>query len=168
MANRARISALIIAKDEAKNLPGCLASLGWADEVVVVVDAASRDQTNAIAKRRADRVVVRPFQDFATQRNTALAASNGDWVFAIDADERVSPPLAAEIRDVVNDPTLPFVGYRVPIQSEILGRPFRYSGTQNDQPLRLFRRGFGRWTGARLATSPSHCCIGPSPICMFF
>ncbi|QDV34207.1 glycosyltransferase family 2 protein [Tautonia plasticadhaerens] len=148
MARRPRISALIIARDEASNLPGCLASLGWADEVVVVVDPASRDDTLAIARRKADRVVSRPFDDFASQRNAALEASRGDWVFAIDADERATPALAAQIRDAVLDRRSPLVGYRVPIRSVILGRPFGHSGTQDDRPLRLFRRGKGRWVGS--------------------
>ncbi|MEW4568088.1 glycosyltransferase family 2 protein [Tautonia sp. JC769] len=147
MAKRPRISALIIARDEARNLPGCLASLGWADELIVVVDAASRDETLAIARQRADRAIVRPFDDFASQRNAALDAATGDWVFAIDADERATPALAAEIRAVVADPKAHHTGYRVPIRSEILGRRFSYSGTQDDRPLRLFRRGRGWWFG---------------------
>lgn len=148
MTRRPRISALIIARDEAKMLPGCLATLGWADEVVVVVDAESRDETAAIARRKADRTVVRRFDDFAAQRNAALAAATGDWVFAIDADERVTPSLASEIREAVADPRSRLAGYRVPIRSMILGRQFVASGTQDDRPLRLFRRRLGRWTGA--------------------
>jgi glycosyltransferase involved in cell wall biosynthesis len=144
---QARVSALILARDEAGNLPGCLATLGWAHEVVVVVDRASRDKTEAIARRRADVVAVRRFDDFASQRNAALALASGDWVFAIDADERVTPSLAAEIRRVVADRDADHAGYRVPIRSVVLGRPFSYSGTQNDNPLRLFRRGLGRWVG---------------------
>jgi glycosyltransferase involved in cell wall biosynthesis len=108
---------LILAKDEAENLPQCLASVTWANEVVVVVDRASRDATHAIASRGADLVAVRPFDDFASQRNAALELASGDWVFAIDADERASPELAAEIRSVTSDPALPHNGYRVPIRS---------------------------------------------------
>jgi glycosyltransferase involved in cell wall biosynthesis len=143
-----RVSVLILAKDEAANLPECLASTGWADEVIVIVDRASRDQTELIAKRGADLVAIRTFDDFARQRNAALELASGEWVFAVDADERATPELAAEIRRVIADPSATYVGYRVPIQSIILGRPFRFSGTQNDRPLRLFRRGFGRWVGA--------------------
>jgi glycosyltransferase involved in cell wall biosynthesis len=143
-----RISALILARDEAANLPGCLQSVSWADEVVVVVDRASGDQTQAIAERAADVVVLRTFDDFAGQRNAALDLSTGDWVFAIDADERATPELADEIRRVISDPGRPQRGYRVPIRSVILGRPFAFSGTQHDLPLRLFRRDSGRWVGA--------------------
>ena len=132
-----RISALVLARDEAANLPGCLASLAWVDEVVVVVDGASRDATLAIARRLADVVVVRDFDDFAGQRNAGLDAASGDWVFAIDSDERATPDLAAEVRQALarqaderNEEEVPS-GYRVPIQSVILGRSFGFSGTQH-------------------------------------
>lgn len=143
-----RVSALILAKDEARNLPQCLATVAWANEVIVVVDRASRDQTEAIAKRGADLVAIRTFDDFAGQRNAALELASGEWVFAIDADERASPELAGEIRRVISDPDENHMGYRVPIRSFILGKQFHHSGTQHDRPLRLFRRGFGQWEGA--------------------
>jgi glycosyltransferase involved in cell wall biosynthesis len=151
----ARISALILARDEAANLPGCVASVSWTDEVVVVVDAASRDRTLDVARCLAEVVAVRTFDDFAAQRNAALDLATGDWVLAIDADERSTPELAAEIRRVTagsratgHDDVRPPAGYRVPIRSEILGRRFAFSGTQHDRPLRLFRRTAGRWVGA--------------------
>jgi len=144
----ARVSVLILARNEAENLPDCLAAVRWADEVVVVVDPSSHDRTEALARLGADRVAVRTFDDFASQRNAALAVASGDWVFAVDADERATPELAAEVRRVTSDPRRPHAGYRVPIRSVILGRPFRFSGTQHDLPLRLFRRDAGRWVGA--------------------
>ena len=143
-----RISALILAKDEARNLPQCLATVAWANEVIVVVDRSSRDQTEAIAKRGADLVAIRTFDDFAGQRNAALDLASGDWVFAIDADERASPELAGEIRRMIADSSHKHTGFRVPIRSYVLGRQFHFSGTQHDRPLRLFRRGYGRWEGA--------------------
>lgn len=142
-----RVSALIVARDEARNLPGCLDALAWADEVVVVVDAASRDATEAIARARADRVAVREFDDFASQRNAALDLASADWVFAVDADERATPALASEVRATVGDRSSSHAGYRVPIRSVILGRRFGHSGTQDDRPLRLFRRDAGWWVG---------------------
>lgn len=140
-----RISALILARDEAANLPGCVASLRWADEVIVVVDPASVDATATLAEKLADRVIVRPFDTFAAQRNAGLDAASGAWIFAVDADERSSPDQAAEIQQRIGGQTAN--GYRVPIRSRILGRPFRFSGTQMDLPLRLFRRDRGRWIG---------------------
>ncbi len=142
-----RITVLVVAKDEAHNLADCLAAAAWADERVVVVDATSRDATVEIARRDADVVAVRVFDDFAGQRNAALALASGDWVLSVDADERITPALALEIRRVIADPDAPYQGYRVPIRSEILGRRFGFSGTQHDLPLRLFRRDCGRWVG---------------------
>ena len=142
-----RISVLVVARDEAHNLADCLAAARWADERVVVVDPASRDATLEIARRDADVVAVRPFDNFASHRNAALALSTGDRVHSVDADERITPGLAAEIRRVVADREAAYLGYRVPIRSEILGRRFAFSGTQHDHPLRLFRRDSGRWVG---------------------
>jgi glycosyltransferase involved in cell wall biosynthesis len=142
-----RLSVLVVAKDERHNLADCLAAAGWAFERVVVVDAASRDATLDIARQQADVVAVRPFDDFASQRNFALALASGDWVLSVDADERVTPALAAEVDRVMADPINSFQGFRVPIRSVILGREFSFSGTQHDQPLRLFRRDSGHWTG---------------------
>jgi glycosyltransferase involved in cell wall biosynthesis len=142
-----RLSVLVVARNEEQNLSECLDAARFADERVVVVDAASQDASLEIARREADVVAVRPFDNFANQRNEALALASGVWVLSIDADERVTPELAAEIRGRIADPAHEFVGFRVPIRSEILGRPFGYSGTQQDLPLRLFRRDRGRWTG---------------------
>lgn len=139
------VSALVIARDEAENLPGCLAALDWADERIVVVDSASRDATESVARSLADRVIVRPFDDFASQRNAGLHAATGDWIFAVDADERSSIDQRDEIRKSIGDGHR--AGFRVPIRSVVLGRPFRFSGTQHDRPLRLFKRSEGRWVG---------------------
>ncbi len=142
-----RLSVLVVARNEAHNLAGCLAAARFADERVVVVDAHSRDETLGIARRDADIVAVRPFDDFAAQRNFALSLATGDWVLSVNADERISPELAAEIRQALADPACPMRGYRMPIKSVILGREFSFSGTQHDNPLRLFRRDSGRWVG---------------------
>ena len=142
-----RISALIVARNEEANLPGCLDSVRFAHERIVMVDPASEDDTLAVARGLADIVQVRPFDDFASQRNAGLAAATGDWILSIDADERVTPELAVEISRVLSNPANAHSGFRLPIRSEILGRPFGFSGTQQDLPLRLFRRGRGTWTG---------------------
>jgi len=146
-ADDQKVSILILAKNEEQNLPGCLHSVSWSDEVIVVVDKSSEDRTEEIARLGADLVAVRSFDDFASQRNAGLELASGDWILAIDADERPTPELAREVRRVINETYRPHVGYRVPIRSVVLGRPFRYSGTQFDRPLRLFRRDKGHWTG---------------------
>src|SRR5262249_30759434 len=117
-----RVSVLIVARNEAHNLSECLQAVSWADERVVVVDPAGRDATVKLAEALADIVIVRAFDDFASQRNTALAAASGDWVLSVDADERVTEALADEIRQVISDRANQYRGFRVPIRSVILGR----------------------------------------------
>jgi glycosyltransferase involved in cell wall biosynthesis len=151
-----RISALVVAKNEEAQLPGCLDSLRWVDEVVVVVDASSSDATEEIAQSRGHRVIVRSFDGFAAQRNAGLSLATGDWVLAIDADERVTEELAKEIRERVSRASAGVEGFRIPIRSTLFGRSFRYSGTQLDLPLRLFRKGVGRWRGRVHETLSAH------------
>lgn len=143
--SRPTITVAVIALDEESHLGELLPQLTWADEVTVV-DGGSRDRSVEVARRHGAQVVERRFDRFAEQRNAALDAANGDWIFFIDADERPTPQLVAEVRSRIAREDA--IGYRVPIRSTIFGRRFRFSGTQNDFPLRLMRRGSGRWGGA--------------------
>lgn len=138
------LTATIIALDEAENLAELLPQLDWIDEIVVV-DGGSHDATVAIAQAHGCRVVRRPMDTFARQRNAALAAASSDWVLSIDADERPTRRLAAEIRRAVAQRR--YAAFRVPIRSTIFGRALRRSGTQDDQPVRLARRRAARWRG---------------------
>lgn len=138
------ITAVIIALNEEQNLKELLPRLDWVDEVVVV-DGGSRDGTVQVAWQHGARVGLRTFDRFDAQRNHACDLARCDWIFSIDADERPTPALAAEIRQRIAVER--HVAYRVPIRSTIFGRPLRYSGTQSDRPVRLLRRGCGRWTG---------------------
>jgi len=134
----------IIAHNEAKNLAELLPLLRFSREIVVV-DSGSTDATRDVARRYA-RVVEHPFQDFAQQRNTALAHTTQPWVLSIDADERPIPSLAREISRRL--PHTSHSAFRVPIRSTIFERRFRFSGTQDDRPIRLFRREQSHWSGA--------------------
>jgi glycosyltransferase involved in cell wall biosynthesis len=107
------ICAAVLARDEAGFLEDCLASLAWADELLVVVDAASTDATEDIARRHTERVETHPWRGFGGQRNLALELATTDWVFFVDADERVLPSLAEEVRRAVRDGG-DLAGYRVP------------------------------------------------------
>jgi glycosyltransferase involved in cell wall biosynthesis len=145
MSQPPTITAAIIALDESENLAKLLPALGWADEIVLV-DGGSADATAAVARSHGCRVSVRPFDTFARQRNHALDLASGDWVLSIDADERPTPRLVAEIRRATRNTR--YAAYRIPIQSSIFGRTFRASGTQDDRPVRLVRRGAARWEGS--------------------
>jgi len=144
MTARPTITAAVITLDEERNLRELLPALAWTDEIVLL-DGGSQDATIEVARAHGCRVISRPFDNFARQRNHALQAATGDWVLSIDADERPTPRLVAEIRRRVA--RWRQSAFRVPIRSTIFGRTFRYSGTQDDLPVRLFRRDWARWTG---------------------
>ena len=141
------VTAAVLARDEEAFLDACLRSLAWADEVLVVVDAASRDRTEAIARARGARVARRAFDSFPGQRNAALALARGDWVLFVDADERVSPALAAEVRAAIGGAG---AGYWIPRRNRILGHWMRGAGWHPDEQLRLLRREAARYDPARL------------------
>ena len=138
---RPTLTAAVITLNEAKKLPGLLGRLDWVDQIVVV-DGGSTDDTVEIARSFGCAVHHRPFDAFARQRNHALGLAAGDWVLSVDADERPTPRLAAEIRRRIG--RCRQNGFRVPIRSTIFGRPLRWSGTQHDLPVRLVRRGSAR------------------------
>lgn len=140
----ATVSAVLIVKNEAAVLDRCLASLGFADEIVVV-DDESTDDTVAIAEARGARVFRRRLDRFDTQRNYGIAQATGDWIFSIDADEVVTAALATEIREAIARPDACDV-YGVPFRHRIFGRWIGYGGWR--EPLtRLYRR-TARWGGA--------------------
>jgi glycosyltransferase involved in cell wall biosynthesis len=107
------ISAVVLTRNEEENLPDCLASLAWADELLVV-DSFSTDKTVELARSMGARVVQHPFRNFAAQRNFAQTQARHDWVLFIDADERASPALKEEIRSLANSGQLPgFSAYHI-------------------------------------------------------
>ncbi len=134
------LTACVIASDEERRLPACLESLEFCDEIVVV-DGGSRDRTIEIARAAGAVVVENPWPGFAAQRNIALDHAHGDWVLEIDADERVSPALGAEIRSMLADP--PGAEIRMvalPMRDVFLGRPLGPSARYPRYRHRLFRR----------------------------
>ena len=144
MSSRPTITAAMITLDEQRNLAELLPMLDWVDEIVLV-DGGSRDDSVRIAASHGCEVDCRRFDTFAAQRNHALRLARGDWVLSIDADERPTPRLAEEIRRRIADSQAD--AYRISIRSSIFGRPVRHCGTQDDRPIRLFRRLSARWTG---------------------
>lgn len=119
---RRRLTACIITKDEEDRLPAALASLAFCDEIVVV-DSGSTDRTVELARAAGATVVHNPWPGFAIQRNVAITHATGDWVVEIDADERVTPELAAELRAFLDHPTLPdrFPLLSLPRRNHFLG-----------------------------------------------
>jgi glycosyltransferase involved in cell wall biosynthesis len=140
------ISAVLITLDEAPRIAAAVESVRFCDEILVV-DAGSQDRTREIAEAAGARVVVRaPWPGFTAQRNQALADASHDWILAVDADERVTPALRAEI-EVERSHGFAHAGYRVPRVAFYLGRWIRATDWYPDPQLRLFDRRRGRWTG---------------------
>jgi len=141
--SRVPLSVLITTYNEAENLPACLESVGWADEVLVV-DSGSTDATAAVARQFGAGWIVHPYESAARQKNWALPQLRHAWVLVLDADERVSAELAAEIRAVVAADG-PQDGYYLQRTSFFLGHRIRHCGWDRDAILRLFRAGRGRY-----------------------
>ncbi len=141
-----KLSVTVITKNEARDLGAALESVRFADEIIVV-DSGSTDETVAIARRYTQTVVVREWPGYATQKNVAASLAQHDWVLSIDADERVTPALADEIRALLATPP-PHVAYRMPRVSWHLGRWIRSTDWYPDPQTRLYNRHAARWTGA--------------------
>ncbi len=140
------LSAVLAVRDEAEMLDGALRSLAFCDEIVVVVDDRTTDATEAIARRHTDRVLVRPFEDFASSRNAGIAESTGDWILHVDADERITPRLAHEIRVALASAS-DMLAYRSPTIHFFWGRRMEHGGWYPMEQTRLVRRELATYSG---------------------
>jgi glycosyltransferase involved in cell wall biosynthesis len=139
------IAAVVITKDEERNIEDCLGTLAWADERIVV-DAESRDRTVELARRHTDRIWVRPWPGYGPQKNFAMEQTQAEWVLIVDADERVTPELREEIRRVLlAGPSSDVGGYEIPRRNYFYGKWIRGGGLHPDHQLRLLRRAAGRY-----------------------
>lgn len=138
-----KLSVTIVTLNEAFNLPDCLESVKWADEIVVV-DSGSTDETIEIAKKYTDKVFYHPWSNYAAQKNWAIDQTSHPWTLSLDADERVTPPLCEEIQELLSK-TPSCSGYRIARKNHFLGRWIRYGGWYPDYTIRLFEKGQGRF-----------------------
>jgi glycosyltransferase involved in cell wall biosynthesis len=137
------LSVVIITLNEEANLARTLASVAWADEIVIV-DSGSTDRTREIAESFHAQFHVEPWRGFAVQKNFALTKATKDWILSLDADEEVEPALAEEIRSTLAaNPSA--TGFWIPRKNFFLGRWIRHGGFYPDPKLRLFRRGAGQF-----------------------
>lgn len=137
------LSAVVLARDEAHRIERCLDALKWCDELVVVVDDASADDTEAIAGRYTRRIARRAFSSFGEQRAFADGLASQPWVLSVDCDEIVSGALAAEIRGTLANPA--HAGYEIPHLDYMFGRWIRHGGWYPQYHTRLYRRDAARW-----------------------
>ena len=139
------LSVIVLTSNEEKHLPGCLASIAGLASHVLVVDSGSTDRTVELARAAGAEVVHRPFTGFASQRNAALELARQPWILMLDADERVTPALAEEIRQAIARATDASAGFWVPRQNWMFGRWIRGGGWWPDEHLRVLRAGRARY-----------------------
>lgn len=161
-----KITATIITFNEAENIRAACQSVAWADEILVV-DSESTDATREIATECGARVIVNPWPGFSAQKQFAVDSASHDWIFSLDADERVSPELQESIAALkLQHESMLAGGYRVARRAFYMGRWIRGGGWYPDYQLRFFDRSRGRWRerlihesvsmneGERVATLP--------------
>jgi (heptosyl)LPS beta-1,4-glucosyltransferase len=161
-----KITATIITFNEAENIRAACQSVAWADEILVV-DSESTDSTRKIATECGARIIVNPWPGFSAQKQFAVDSASHDWIFSLDADERVSPELQESIAALrTQDESTLAAGYRVARRAFYMGRWIRGGGWYPDYQLRFFDRTRGRWRerlihesvsmneGERVATVP--------------
>lgn len=139
-----RLAVLILTYNEEKNIEACLQSASFADEVIVV-DAYSKDQTVKLVEKYGARIVQNEMKSFAEQRNFAMTQTDADWVFFLDADERVTPEAAEEIVRVVQKNER--IAWRVKRRNIFLGQCMHFGGYRPDYGTRLFPKESVRWEG---------------------
>jgi glycosyltransferase involved in cell wall biosynthesis len=147
---RASVSALIHTLNEIENIEECIRSVDWADEIYLM-DSFSTDGTIELVREKFPRVRIeqREYLGAASQKNYAIDRAAHDWIYVIDADERVTPKLRAEIVRTLEGP-LDVWAYSVGRRNYMLGKPVRFSGLQRDRVTRLFHRGHARYPNKRV------------------
>ena len=147
-----RLSVTIITKNEEAQIEGAIASVAWADEILVV-DSHSTDRTVALAQAAGARVVVRDWPGYIAQKNFAAGEATHDWILSLDADERVTPELAAEIRRALEQPA--HAAFTCPRLTWYLGRWINGTDWYPDTQTRLYDRRTANWSGALVHESLS-------------
>jgi len=139
-----KLSVIIITYNEQDNIRGCLESVKWSDEIVIV-DAFSSDRTVEIAREFTPKVFQSKWTNFSQQKNLALGKASNEWLLNIDADERVTPELNEEILATINSRSQSYNGYYIARRNHYLGKWIRHCGWYPDYKLRLFRREKGKF-----------------------
>ena len=136
---RKTLSVSMITNNEGANLPRTLASVSWADEIVIV-DSGSTDDTESIARKAGAKFFFEEWKGFASQKNSSIAKCTSDWILSLDADEAISPELAKSIQEILERDTTGSV-FLLRRRNHFLGRWIKHGGYYPDPKLRLFPRG---------------------------
>ena len=152
------ISAFVACQNEERNIEGCLRSVAWCDEIVVV-DGFSTDRTVEIARRYTDKIFSRQWDGYRSQKSFGLEQTSNNWALLIDSDERLSPELIGEIQREFDNGPGDTAGYYLPRRVHYLGKWISHCGWYPDHKLRLFRKDRGRLGG----TDPHETCLLDGP-----
>ncbi len=144
-----RLSVITLTLNEADNIRDCLESVRWADEIIVV-DSGSSDGTIDAVRGYTEKIFTIDWPGYGAARNFAVSQATGDWILWLDADERVTPELAEEIRALIGKGNEPVAGFAVARRAYFLGRWIRHCGWYPSRVVRLFRRGRARFTESRV------------------
>jgi len=140
-----KLAVITLTLNEERNIGDCLDSVRWADELIVV-DSGSTDRTLEIARTYTDRIVTVVWEGYGAARNRGIEASRAEWILWLDADERVTPELATEIREILGVASPEVDGYAIARRAYFLGRWIRHSGWYPSRVVRLFRRSSGMFS----------------------
>lgn len=146
---RTRVSLVIITFNEEKNIKRCIESVPWVDDIVVL-DSASKDRTQEIAKSLNARVFDEPFRGYREQKKRATDLAKHDWVLSLDADEALSPELSQEIQKILDQGEPQVDGFEIPRLSYHMGRWIHHGGWYPDWQLRFFNRKRTTWVGGHV------------------
>jgi len=145
ISNKLKISAIIVTKNEEKNIRNCLRSLNWTDEIIVI-DQSSTDKTVGICKEFTDKVFIVPAKGFCEpDRPLAASKAKNDWIIYLDADEQASEELKTEIESTISKGAR-YNSYYIPRRNIFLGRWIKGSGWYPGYVLRLFKKGYVKFS----------------------
>ncbi len=142
----------VITKNEAANLPDCLKSIAFAEQIVIV-DSGSTDETVTIASGFGCDVFSEPWRGFGPQKQFAIDQCQHSWILVLDADERIPEETARKIKRIISDGNDRIAGYSFPRKNYFQGRWIRHMGWWPDRIIRLFRKDLGRMTQAKVHES---------------
>lgn len=143
-----KISAIIPTLNEEIHIEDSIKSVDFADEIIVI-DSYSTDRTIEIAKKYPVKIVQRVFDNFSSQKNFAIDLAKNDWIYILDADERVTPDLKSEILNI-DEKTTKYVGFYVNRKFYLGDIHIKYTGCQRDKVIRLFRKSKCKYNGLKV------------------
>lgn len=139
-----KLTAILPVGNEIQNIEAVIDSVKFADEILVV-DSFSTDGTYEKAQELATKVIRRDYEYSASQKNWAIPQAEHQWILLLDADERVTPELEAEIKSILQDPPENIVAYWIGRANHFMGKRVNYSGWRNDKVIRLFKKDFCKY-----------------------